>query len=68
MRKNETTEKAVKRLVKRCGQAVDKLYDGLADKNAGYDDMREIVNAVEELAQIALWQNGLRKEYEKEYL
>lgn len=68
MRKVETTEQAVHRLVKRCGQAVDKLYDGLADKAAGYDDMREIVNAVEELAQIALWQSGLRKEYEKEYL
>lgn len=54
MREDETTEQAVKRLVKRCGQAVDKLYDGLADKDKGYEDMSEIVNAVEELAQLAL--------------
>ena len=53
-RKDETTEQAVRRLVKQCGKAVDKLYDGLADKDKGYDDMCEIVNAVEELAQLAL--------------
>lgn len=69
MRKDESTEKAVKQLVRKIGKAADELYSKLeiADPEA-IIELEKISRAVSDLAQIALWQSGLRKEYEKEYL
>ena len=55
MRKNETTEQAVKRLVKKCGKAADALYG----KIHGYDqsavaELDKISRAVNDLAVLAL--------------
>ncbi len=55
MRKNETTEQAVKRLVKLCGKAADALYE----KIPGYDqaavsELDKISRAVNDLAVLAL--------------
>ena len=55
MRKNETTEQAVKRLVKKCGKSMDALYAKLTvcDK-ATVSELDKISRAVNDLAVLAL--------------
>ena len=55
MRKNETTEQAVHRLVKRCGKAMDSVYAKLTvcDKST-IAELDKISRAVSDLATIAM--------------
>lgn len=55
MRKNETTEQAVKRLVRKCGRAMNSVYAKLTlcDK-ATIAELDKISRAVNDLAVLAL--------------
>lgn len=53
MRKNETTEQAVHRLVKKCGKAFNALYTSIPGKEERAE-LDKISRAVSDLATIAM--------------
>ncbi len=54
MDKVETAEAKVRRLVRRCGRAVEALYGQAVDKGAAREELREVVRVVDGLARLAI--------------
>ncbi len=47
-------EQEVRRLVRRCGKAIDRLWEKALDKDVAYEELREVVRVVDGLARLAV--------------